>query len=359
MGLNLFNLFKKSPKEWISKDIGIDLGTATVLVFVQGKGVVLKEPSVVAIDNTTDTITKVGKDAQAMIGRNPENISVVRPLRNGVIDQYDVTLRMIQYFIRRASGNAIIPPRVMICVPTGISDVEERAVIDAGTQAGARKTYLIEEPVAAAIGAGLNIYSPTGHMVVDIGGGTTDAAVISLGGVVVSESVRSAGDKFDEALMSYVSQEYNVLIGERTAEYIKIRIGAVYEHKQAKQISVKGRCKLTGLPREITVSSKEILEALFEPISAIIETICRVIEKTPPELIGDILKNGIVMTGGGSMLFGLDRLIEDVTGIKTRVAKDPSMCVVNGTGRALAYLDNMPEGTIDLSRMSRMHRQKF
>ena len=359
MEINLFNLFKKSPKEWISKDIGIDLGTATVLVFVEGKGVVLKEPSVVAIDKDTDTITKVGRDAQAMIGRNPENISVVRPLRNGVIDQYDVTLRMIQYFIRRASGNAIIPPRVVICVPTGISEVEERAVIDAGTQAGARKTYLIEEPVAAAIGAGLNIYSPTGHMVVDIGGGTTDVAVISLGGVVVSESVKSAGDKFDEALMSYVSQKHNVLIGERTAEYIKIRIGAVYEHKQAKEISVKGRCKLTGLPREITVSSKEILEALFEPISAIIDTICRVIEKTPPELIGDILKNGIVMTGAGSLLFGLDRLIEDVTGIRTRVAKDPGMCVVNGTGRALKYLDNMPEGTIDLSRMSRLQRQKF
>ena len=357
MGLNLVNLFKKSPKEWISKDIGIDLGTATVLVYVEGKGVVLKEPSVVAIDNNTDTITKVGREAQAMIGRNPENISVVRPLRNGVIDQYDVTLRMIQYFIRRASGNAIIPPRVMICVPTGISDVEERAVIDAGTQAGARKTYLIEEPVAAAIGAGLNIYSPTGHMVVDIGGGTTDVAVISLGGVVVSESVKSAGDKFDEALMNYVSQKYNVLIGERTAEYIKIRIGAGYEHKQAKEISVKGRGKLKGLPREVTVSSKEILEALFEPISAIIDAICRVIEKTPPELIGDILKNGIVMTGGGSLLFGLDKLIEDVTGIKTRVAKDPGMCVVNGTGRALEYLDNMPEGTIDLSRMSRMHRK--
>lgn len=358
MGLNLFNLIKKSPKEWISKDIGIDLGTASVLVFVEGKGVVLREPSVVAIDKNTDTIVKVGKDAQAMIGRNPENISVVRPLRNGVIDQYDVTLRMIQYFIRRASGNALIPPRVMICVPTGISDIEERAVIDAGTQAGARKTYLIEEPVAAAIGAGLNIYSTTGHMIVDIGGGTSDVAVISLGGVVVSESVRSAGDKFDEALMSYVSQKHNVLIGERTAEYIKIRIGAVYEHKQAKEINVKGRCKLTGLPREITVSSKEILEALFEPISVIIDTICRVIEKTPPELIGDILQNGIVMTGGGSQLFGLDRLIWDVTGIKTRVAKDPAMCVVRGTGRALEYLDNMPEGTVDLSRMSRLHRKK-
>ncbi len=356
MEFKLLDLFKKNPREWISKDIGIDLGTATVLVYVQGKGVVLKEPSVVAIDRNTDHITKVGREAQAMLGRNPENISVVRPLREGVISQYDVTLRMIQYFIRRACGSALIPPRVIICIPTGISEVEERAVIDAGTQAGARKTYLIEEPVAAAIGAGLDIYGPTGNMIVDIGGGTTDVAVISLGGVVVSESIKSAGDKFDEALMSYVSQKYNVLIGERTAELIKIRIGAVYEHKEAKEISVKGRCKLKGLPTEITISSKEILEALFDPISAIIDTICRVIERTPPELIGDILQNGIVMTGGGSLLYGLDKLIQDVTGIKTRVAKDPVMCVVNGTGKALEYLDNMPEGTVDFSRI---HRQRF
>lgn len=346
-------MFKKNPKQMFSKDIGIDLGTATVLVYVQGKGVVLKEPSFVAIDKTTDHITKVGKEAQAMLGRNPDNISVVRPLRDGVISQYDVTLRMIQYFIRRACGNAVFPPRVMICIPTGISEVEERAVIDAGTQAGARKTYLIEEPVAAAIGAGLDIYSPYGNMVVDIGGGTTDVAVISLGGVVVSSSVKTAGDKFDEAIMSYVRRKYNVLIGERTAELIKIKIGAVYEHPEAKEISVKGRCMLQGLPKEVTVSSKEMLEALMEPISSILDTICSVIERTPPELIGDILKDGIVMTGGGSLLYGLDRLIEDVTGIKTRVAKDPVMCVVNGTGQALRYLDNMPEGTIDLSRLRR------
>ena len=210
-----------------SKDIGIDLGTATVLVYVQGKGVVLKEPSFVAIDNNTDHIVKVGKDARAMLGRNPDNISVIRPLRDGVIDQYDVTLRMIQYFIRRACGNAVFPPRVIICIPTGISEVEERAVIDAGTKAGARKTSLIEEPVAAALGAGLDIYSPNGNMIVDIGGGTTDVAVISLGGVVVSESVKFAGDKFDEAIMRYVRRKHNVLIGERTAEIIKIRVGAV------------------------------------------------------------------------------------------------------------------------------------
>ena len=339
-----------------SKDIGIDLGTATVLVYVQGKGVVLKEPSFVAIDNNTDHIVKVGKDARAMLGRNPDNISVIRPLRDGVIDQYDVTLRMIQYFIRRACGNAVFPPRVIICIPTGISEVEERAVIDAGTKAGARKTSLIEEPVAAALGAGLDIYSPNGSMIVDIGGGTTDVAVISLGGVVVSESVKFAGDKFDEAIMRYVRRKHNVLIGERTAEYIKIKVGAVYEHAQPREIRVKGRCLLQGLPKEISISSREMLEALMEPISEILDSICSVIERTPPELIGDIIKDGIVMTGGGSLLFGLDKLIEDVTGIKTRVAKDPADCVVNGTGIALEYLDKMPEGTVDLSRLGRRRR---
>ena len=339
-----------------SKDIGIDLGTATVLVYVQGKGVVLKEPSFVAIDNNTDYIVKVGKDARAMLGRNPDNISVIRPLRDGVIDQYDVTLRMIQYFIRRACGNAVFPPRVIICIPTGISEVEERAVIDAGTKAGARKTSLIEEPVAAALGAGLDIYSPNGNMIVDIGGGTTDVAVISLGGVVVSESVKYAGDKFDEAIMRYVRRKHNVLIGERTAEIIKIRVGAVYEHSEPREIKVKGRCLLQGLPKEITVSSREMLEALMEPISEILDTICSVIERTPPELIGDILKDGIVMTGGGSLLYGLDKLIEDVTGIKTRVAKNPTDCVVLGTGIALEYLDSMPEGTVDLSRIGRPRR---
>ena len=351
-----FNLFKNNPKQMFSKDIGIDLGTATVLVYVQGKGIVLKEPSFVAIDNNTDYIVKVGKDARAMLGRNPDNISVVRPLRDGVIDQYDVTLRMIQYFIRRACGNAVFPPRVIICIPTGISEVEERAVIDAGTKAGARKTSLIEEPVAAALGAGLDIYSPNGNMIVDIGGGTTDVAVISLGGVVVSESVKFAGDKFDEAIMRYVRRKHNVLIGERTAEIIKIKVGAVYEHSEPREIKVKGRCLLQGLPKEITVSSREMLEALMEPISEILEAICSVIEKTPPELIGDILKDGIVMTGGGSLLYGLDKLIEDVTGIKTRVAKNPIDCVALGTGIALEHLDRMPEGTVDLSRIGRMRR---
>lgn len=342
-------MFNFKSKQLFSKDIGIDLGTASVLVYVEGKGIVLREPSVVAVDTNADCIVKIGKDAQAMLGRNPSNIEVIRPLKDGVISRYDVTQKMIQYFIRRACGNAIFPPRVVICVPTGISEVEGRAVIDAGTQAGARKTYLIEEPVAAAIGAGINVHSSTGSMIVDIGGGTTDIAVISLGGVVVSESIKIAGDKFDDAIMRYVRRKYNIAIGERTAEHVKIKIGAVYEHDDAKTLEVKGRCLVQGLPKNVVISSKEMLEAMMEPISAILDTICSVIERTPPELVGDILKNGIVMTGGGSQLFGLDRLIEDVTGIRTRVAKDAVTCVATGTGKVLKLLDNIPEGTIDLS----------
>ncbi len=346
-------MFNFKGKKMLSKDIGIDLGTASVIVCVDGKGIVLREPSVVAVDTNTDTIVKIGKDAQAMLGRNPDHINVIRPLKEGVISCYDVTQRMIQYFIRRACGNAVLPPRIVICIPTGVTEVETRAVIDAGTQAGARKTFLVEEPVAAAIGAGIDINSPVGNMIVDIGGGTTDVAVISLGGVVVSESKKIAGDKFDEAIMRYVRRKYNITIGERTAEQIKIKIGAVYEHGEARTMEVKGRCLVQGLPKVVTLSSKEMLEAMMEPISAILDTICSVIERTPPDLVGDILKHGIVMTGGGSQLYGLDRLIEDVTGIKTRVAKDPVLCVALGTGEILKVLDDMPDNRIDLSKRRR------
>ena len=343
-------MFKFNANKIFSKDIGMDLGTASVIVYVDGKGIVLREPSVVAVDTNTDTIAKIGKDAQAMLGRNPDHINVIRPLKDGVISSYDVTQKMIQYYIRRACGNALRQPRVVICVPTGITEVETRAVIDAGTQAGARKTFLVEEPVAAAIGAGVDITSPVGNMIVDIGGGTTDVAVISLGGVVVSESKKIAGDKFDEAIMRYVRRKHNISIGERTAEQIKIRIGAVYEHGEAKTMEVKGRCLLQGLPKVVTLSSKEMLEAMMEPISAILDTICSVIEKTPPDLVGDILKHGIIMTGGGSQLYGFDKLIEDVTGIKTRVAKDPVLCVALGTGKLLSVLDDMSGERIDLSK---------
>ena len=337
----------------LSRNIGIDLGTATVLVYVQGKGIVLQEPSVVAIDTNTDRILKVGIEAQQMLGRTPGNIVAVRPLRDGVISQYEVTLKMIQYFIRRACGNLFFQPHVMICIPSGITEVEEKAVLDAAREAGAQKTYLIEEPVAAAIGAGLNIYAPIGNMVVDIGGGTTDVAVLSLGGVVVSRSTKIAGDKFDEAIIRYVRRKYNVLIGERTAEAVKKQIGAVYDHPEAVRVEVKGRCIRQGLPKVITISSKEMIEALAEPVTAILDAVCWVIENTPPELLGDILHNGIVMTGGGSLLYGFDQLVTKVTGIKTRVAKDAVSCVAIGTGKSLDNLDLLQEGAINISRDKR------
>ncbi len=340
----------ENVKKMFSSDIGIDLGTATVLVYVKGKGIVLKEPSVVAIDTTNDRILKVGREAQQMLGRTPGNIIAVRPMREGVISQYEVTLKMLQYFIRRACGNMFFKPRVMICVPTGITEVEERAVVDAANQAGARQTHLIEEPIAAAIGAGLDISGPRGNMIIDIGGGTTDIAVISLGGIVVSESIKTAGDKMDESIMYYVRRKYNILIGERTAEHIKMNIGAVYEHKKPKLMKVKGRDLNQGLPREIVISSTEMLEALMDPISEILDGVCSVIERTPPELVGDILQNGIMMTGGGSLIYGFDKLITEVTGIRTRVAEDPVSCVAIGTGESLEHLSAIPEGAVNFSR---------
>ena len=332
-------------RKYRSKDIGIDLGTATVLVYVEDKGIVLEEPSVVAIDTAADKILKVGREAQAMMGRTPEHIKTIRPLRNGVVAQYEVTLRMLQYFIRRACGDMFFRPRVMICIPGGISDVERRAVMDAALEAGARTVKLIDEPLAAAIGAGINVNLPEGHLIVDIGGGTTDIAVISLGGIVVSDSIKVAGDQFDEAIVEYIRKKYRVHIGERTAEQIKIRIGAVYEHKTAKTMRVRGRGLDSGLPTEVTISSKEMLEAMMEPISQIIESVCRVIERTPPELVPDILNNGITMTGGGCQLAGLDLLIQDITGIKTRLAKDPARCVAIGTGKSLSKLAYTLDGS--------------
>jgi len=329
-------------------DIGIDLGTASVLVYVKGKGIVIKEPSVVALDKNTGRVLKVGREAQLMIGRTPGNIQAIRPLRDGVISRYEVTLSMLEHFIKKACGNVLIKPRVIICVPSGITEVEERAVVEAATQAGAKRTYLIEEPVAAAIGAGLDISGPTGHMVVDIGGGTTDIAVLSLGGVVVSDSIKVAGDKFDEAIIRYIRKKYNVLIGERTAEAIKIKIGSAWPRNERRVIDVKGRCLREGLPKVIQISSDEIPNALEGPISAIIESVCSVIERTPPELIGDILSHGIVMTGGGSMLYGLDRLIEYATGIKTRVADKAVFCVAMGTGKSLDNLTSIADSPATL-----------
>ena len=333
------------------KDIGIDLGTASVLVFVKGKGVVLQEPSVVAIDKNTDKVLKVGLEAQKMLGRTPGNIIAIRPLRGGVISDYDITQRMIKDFIRRVMGGfSLVKPRVIICVPSGITEVEERAVIDAGRQAGARSVYLIEEPIAAAIGAGIDIAQPDGNMVIDIGGGTTDIAVISLSNIVESNSIKIAGDQFDEYIVKYIRRKHNVLIGERTAEELKINIGCVYPRPEEISMEIKGRCLMTGLPRIFTVTSSEILEALDEPATRIVEAIHSVLERTPPELVGDISTNGIVMTGGGSMIWGFDSLIQAKTGIETRVAENAVSCVALGTGAALDDLSSMQDGTLNLSR---------
>lgn len=342
----------------LSRDIGIDLGTATVFVYVQGKGIVIREPSVVAIDKSTDRVIKVGREAQEMLGRTPDNITAMRPLKDGSINQYEVTLKMLQYFIRRACGNTVLPPRVMISVPTGMSEVEERAILDAAAEAGARKTFLLEEPIAAAIGAGLNIDTPIGNMVVDIGGGVTEIAVISLGGIVVSRSIKVGGDRFDEAIVQYVRENYNMLIGERTAEGIKIRIGEVYEHSEPRLVEVRGRDLSTGMPKTVTLSSKEMIGATFNPMTSLIDSICDVIERTPPELVGDILHNGIVLCGGGSMLGGLDRLIERVTGIRTYVAKNPGACVAIGTGKRLSEMNRMSDGAINLSKEKQSRESK-
>ena len=338
-----------------AKDIGIDLGTASVLVYVKGKGVVLNEPSVVAMDKTTGKLLKVGTDAQAMLGRTPGNIIAIRPLREGVISDYDMTERMLKEFIHKVAGFSFFKPRVIICVPSGITEVEERAVIDAGIQAGARKVYLIEEPVAAAIGAGIDITKPDGHMVVDIGGGTADIAVISLGGVVESASIKIAGDKFDEAVVKYIRKKHNVLIGDRTAEELKMSIGCVFPRPEEVTMEIKGRCLMTGLPRVFSVSSSEMIEAFEEVSSRILEAIHGVLERTPPELVADISTNGIVMTGGGSLLWGFDKLIESHTGIETHVAEDAISCVAEGTGKSLDSLDQMQDGTMNLSRRKQMN----
>ena len=340
----------------IAKDIGIDLGTASVLVYVKGKGVVLNEPSVVAIDKNTGKLLKVGAEAQAMLGRTPGNIVAIRPLREGVISDYDMTERMLREFLHKVVGGfQLFKPRVIICVPSGITEVEERAVVDAGIQAGARRVFLIEEPVAAAIGAGIDISKPDGHMVVDIGGGTSDIAVISLSGVVESASIKVAGDQFNEAIVKYMRRKHNVLVGERTAELMKKQIGCVFPKEQETSIEIKGRCLVTGLPKVINVSSTEMLEAFEEPVERILEAVHGVLERTPPELVADISNNGIVMTGGGSLVDGFDKLIEARTGIHTVVAEGAISCVAEGTGRSLDSLNSMTDGTVNLSRRKQMN----
>ena len=326
---------------FFGQDIGIDLGTATVIAYIKGKGIVLREPSVVAVDNNTGDVLAVGQEARRMLGRTPGNIIATRPLKDGVISDYTVTEKMLKYFINKIGGKSIFAPRIMICIPSQVTEVEKKAVIDAASQAGARKVYLIEEPIAAAIGAGIDISKPCGNMIVDIGGGTTDIAVISLGGSVVSTSIKVAGDKFDEAVVKYIKKKHNVIIGDRTAEELKVNIGCVYPKIQDVEMDIRGRDLGTGLPKTLTISSSEMMEALIEPAMMIVDAVHSVLEKTPPELAADISDKGIYMTGGGSLLDGLDKLLKEKTGINVMIAQDTVSCEALGTGKALDNLDSL------------------
>ncbi len=321
-------------------DIGIDLGTASILVYVKGKGVVLKEPSVVAYDRDTSTIKAIGEEARLMLGRTPGNIVAIRPLRQGVISDYKITEKMLKYFIEKAVGKSFFGrrPRISVCVPSGVTEVEKKAVEDATYQAGARDVYIIEEPVAAAIGAGIDISRPCGNMIVDIGGGTTDIAVISLDGIVVNSSLKVAGDDFDDAIVRFMRKRHNLLIGERTAEEIKINIGTCYKRPENITMDIRGRNLVTGLPKTVTVSSDETEEALREVTAQIVDAVHSVLERTPPELSADIADRGIVLTGGGALLHGLEDLIEENTGITTMTAEQPLTAVAIGTGKYIEFL---------------------
>ena len=333
-----------------SGDMGIDLGTATILVFIKGKGIVLNEPAVVAIDHHARRVLAVGEPARKMLGRTPGNIVAIRPLREGVIADFDVTEIMLKYFIQRIIKKRIVfKPRIVICIPVETTAVEKKAVIEAATRAGAKEAYLIEEPRAAALGAGLDIFQPSGCMVVDIGGGTTDIAVISMGETVVSCSVRIGGDKFDEAIVRYIKKEHNLLIGERSAERLKIEIGSAFHGNRSLKVEIRGRDLVNGLPRSLEVSTEQIVDAISETLSIIIQGVRQVLEKTPPELAGDIIEKGIVLTGGGSMLDGLYKLVAKHTGVPAYLAEDPIGSVAKGTGYALEYLDRM-SGTLITSK---------
>ncbi len=327
---------------FLGADIGIDLGTATVIIYVRGKGIVLQEPAVVAIERDSGKLLAVGDEAWRMLGRTPGNIVAIRPLRDGVIANYDITEKMLKYFINKVCGQRLfVRPRIMVCIPAVVTTVEKRAVLEATMQAGARSTYLIEEPMAAALGAGLEIAEPSGNIVVDIGGGTTDVAVLSLGGIVLGESLRIAGDKFDDAIVRYIRRVYNLLVGERTAEELKKSIGTAYPQEESQSMDVRGRDMVTGLPKTVRLSSGETLEALAEPVQAIVKCVKGVLERTPPELAADIIDKGIVLTGGGALVRGLDKLLAEETGIPVYVSENAITAVALGTGKALEYLDKL------------------
>ena len=335
-----------------STDLGIDLGTSNVLVYVDGKGVVIREPSVVAMDKNSGKILQVGSAARNMLGRTPGNVVAMRPLKDGVISDHEMTVKLLQALFRKAIKTSMFnpKPRVVVCVPSGVTEVEERSVINAAIEAGARRVYLIEEPLAAALGAGLDIKGPSGHMVVDIGGGTTDIAVLTLNGVATSSSLKIAGDAFDEAIARYVRRRHGVIIGQVTAEDIKIHIGCVYPRPEDISMLVKGRDTKTGMPRELTLLSSEIFEVLRRPARQIADEVLSVLEETSPELVGDISANGITLTGGGSQIWGMDKLLSERAGVPCSLADDPDSCVAYGCGKSLSWINHMQEGPINIAR---------
>ena len=334
----------------LSRDLGIDLGTANVLVYAEGQGIVLREPSVVAIDKVSGRVLQVGAAARNMLGRTPGNVVAVRPLRQGVISDYEMTEKMLSQFLKKIIRYSLIKPRVVVCVPSGITEVEERAVIQAAMEAGARRVYLIEEPFAAALGAGLDLSGPNGHMVVDIGGGTTDIAVLSLNDIAVSSSMKIAGDTFDEAIVTYIRRRHGLAIGLTTAEEIKITVGCVTARPEEVSMTVKGRDVKTGLPRDVLITSSEMLELLSRPARLIVDEILNVLELSSPELVADVSKNGIVLTGGGSLIWGMDRIIHERTEIPCMVADNAESCVALGCGKSLNWINSMQEGTINIAR---------
>ena len=334
---------------FFSRDLGVDLGTTNVLIYAEGKGIVLREPSVVAVDKITGKVLQVGSAARNMLGRTPGNVVAMRPLREGVISDYDMTEKMLAAFFQKIMPYALVKPRVIVCVPSGVTEVEERAVIQSAMEAGARRVYLIEEPLAAALGANLDVSGPDGHMVVDIGGGTTDIAVLTMNGVAVSSSITTAGDTFDDIIMRYLRRRHGMIIGETLAEEIKMTIGCVRERPEAK-MEVKGRDAKTGLAKTATVDSSEMLDVLRRPARIIADEALTVLERTSPELVADISRNGIVMTGGGSQLWGMDQMIAERTNMACTIAEDPDSCVAYGCGKSLAWINHMQEGTINLAR---------
>ena len=320
----------------MTKDMGIDLGTANTLVYIKGQGIVVREPSVVAIRDDSKDVLAVGEEAKRMIGRTPGNIVAIRPMKDGVIADFDVTQSMLSYFIQKAAAKkGVVSPRIAICVPFGVTEVEKRAIEEAARTAGAKDAFLIEEPMAAAIGAGLRIEEPEGNMVVDIGGGTSEIAIISLGGIVTAKSIRLGGDELDEAIVNYVKKEYSLMIGERTAEDVKIRIGSAYKEGDEVEMEIRGRDLITGLPKTMQISSSEVRDALRDPVSSIVDGIKSTLEKTPPELASDIMENGIMLTGGGALLKGLDKLVKEETGMPVKIAENPLDCVAIGTGKSV------------------------